>query len=54
MVVHLVNLVLTILVILVNVVHLVHFTNLILITLDNFTIQKTRKYSIEDKIFIKI
>ena len=57
MVVNLVNLVLAILVNLVSVVHLVHLANWILDIWSSwicFTIQKTRKYFIETKVFTKI
>ena len=39
---------------LVHLVHLVNLVNLVLAIFDNFTVQKTRKYSIETKILTKL
>ena len=39
---------------LVNLVHIFHSINMVLAILDDFTIQKTRKYLTETKTFIKV
>ena len=39
---------------LVNLVHTIHLMNVVLAILDNFTLQKKRKYLTETKILIKI
>ena len=38
----------------VNLVHMIHLINVVLATLDNFTLQKKRKYLTETKTSIKI
>ena len=39
---------------LVDLVHTIHLINMVLTILDNFTLQKTRKYLTETKTLIKI
>ena len=39
---------------LVNLVHMIHLINVVLAILDNFTLQKIRKYLTETKTLIKI
>ena len=39
---------------LVNLVHMIHLINVVLVFLDNFTLQKKRKYLTETKTLIKI